>query len=176
MGTSTTKTYARIGANGVVAEVISTSGDIAQMYPTSLQWIDCTSTTGVAYGWTYSNGTFSPPAPPPSPTLAEQAAALLAGTLEVTSGSTPALDGAYAIDATTQAHISAEMLCIQVTGDFAGGTTSIVWPDASGAAHTFPSTAIFQSFALAVAGFVAAAYKVVNGTSTTLPTPSVSIA
>ena len=176
MGTSTTKTYARIGGNGTVAEVISTSGDITQMYPPSMQWVDCTSTPAVAYRWTYSNGTFSPPSPPPAPTLAQQAAALLAGTLEVTSSSTPALDGAYAIDATTQSHISAEMLSVQVTGKFADGTTSIAWPDANGAVNTFPSTATFQSFAIAVASFVAAGYKVIYGASATLPTPSVSIA
>ena len=174
MGTTAMKTYARIGSGGVVAEVITTAGDITQMYPAAMQWVDCT-TPGVAYGWTYAAGTFSPPPPPPAPTLAEQAATLLAGTLQVTSTSTPALDGSYAIDATTQDHISAEMLCIQVTGKFADGTTSVAWQDAEEAVHTFPSTASFQSFALAVAGFVAAAYKVISGVSTTLPVASVTI-
>jgi len=131
--------------------------------------------SGVAYGWTYVAGTFFPPAPAPAPTLAQQAAMLLAGTLQVTSASTPGLNGSYPIDATTQDHISAEMLCIQVTGKFADGTATIAWQDAEGAVHTFPNTASFQSFALAVAGFIAAAYKVISGVSTMLPIAAVTI-
>jgi hypothetical protein len=174
MGTTTMKTYARITAGGAVAEVIATAGDITQMFPAAMQWIDCTATPGVGYGWSYADGAFSLPTVP-APTLAQQAAVLLSGTLEVASTGTPALDGSYAIDVTTQSHISAEMLCVQVTGKFADGTTSIAWQDVGGVVHTFPSTASFQSFALAVAGFVAAAYKVINGASTTLPTASVTI-
>jgi hypothetical protein len=79
------RTYARI-ANGVVAELVSTAGDISTMFHPSLSFVE---TTGmdVAVGWRQAEGGFAPPPPlvdtPRRPTLAELEAGLtvLAGQL-----------------------------------------------------------------------------------------------
>ncbi|OYV43402.1 MAG: hypothetical protein B7X10_06400, partial [Burkholderiales bacterium 21-58-4] len=133
---------------------------------TTQQWV-----ARMSQLWVVNNGTLEAYVPP-APTLAQQAASLMLGTIAITSTGTPALDGSYAIDAATQAHLMAEMQSIQVTGKFADGTTSVAWPDATGAVHTFPSVVEFQAFALAIGGFVAACYKVINGVLTTIPAAS----
>jgi hypothetical protein len=137
----------------------TSAAGVALAVPTTLQ--PCTNNT---------------PPPPPVPTLVQRAQGLLGGLLTVTSTGTPALNGSYAIDPGTQAHMQAEMLCVTVTGAFADTTATLAWLDTGGTAHTFPSTAEFKAFALAVAAFVAACFKVINGTSTTLPSASVTIA
>jgi hypothetical protein len=58
----TTKTYARV-ASGIVMELFETEGDIATMFDPSLTWIECDA-EGCVVGWSYANGTFSPPAAP----------------------------------------------------------------------------------------------------------------
>lgn len=110
---------------------------------------------------------------PASPVV--KAAELLAGGLTIQSTSTPALDGVYACDSSSVAHVSAEMISI-LSGDvFADGGTSATWADTTGGLHVFPSTALFKSFALAVAAFVAAIGKVSIGASETLPVTTATI-
>lgn len=125
-------------------------------------------------GWAVSNGalvTYTPA--PQTPTLAQQAQALLAAGCAITSTSTPALDSTYATDATSQQHVQAEITSILLNGTFADGTTSIAWLDASNVAHTF-TIAEFKALATALAAFVSACLKVVNGQATVLPSqPSV---
>ena len=84
---------------------------------------------------------------------ANVAAALAAG-IQITSTSTPALSGTYAIDATHQQLIAAEQFYILTKGTFTNGGTTKPWLDLSGVAHTFPSTAEFTAFAEAVAQYV----------------------
>jgi hypothetical protein len=84
------------------------------------------------------------PAPTPAPTM------------QLVSTSTPALNGAYAVDSATQQRAAAVSLYIQVNGKFPAAQTALSWPDASGAPHVFPTTAEFQAFATALADFVAA--------------------
>lgn len=142
------------------------------------QWIQIdTLTPQPGIGWTYSSGTFTPPTPPapPAPTLAQQAAALIAAGLTITSTSTSSLDGTYATDPVSQQHISAEVTSILLNDTFTDGTSSIAWLDAAGASHTF-TVAQFKTFATAVAAFVSACLKCVNGQSTTLPSASATIA
>jgi hypothetical protein len=55
------KTYARI-ENGVVAELFETDGDIAEMFHPSMVWIEAPA--NVAVGYSYSAGSFTPPAAP----------------------------------------------------------------------------------------------------------------
>ncbi len=128
----------------------------------------------LASKWTEVTGSW-----PPAPTAAEQlqasAAALLAAPVSLTSTSTPALNASYAIAAQDQAHIAAELQSLMLNGTFADGSGTVAWPDASGLIHTF-SAAEFKAFATAIGAFVAAVYKVLNGTSTTLPSASLTIA
>jgi hypothetical protein len=62
--------------------------------------------TGVSpeQGWTYDGTRFAAPVPPviPPPTLSEQAASLLFGSVAMQCTSLPALDAAYAIDTGAQ--------------------------------------------------------------------------
>jgi hypothetical protein len=61
------KIYARID-NGMVAELLSTDGNIATMFNSAIVWIDVTSQQGIAEGWSFDGASFSPPpAPPPAP-------------------------------------------------------------------------------------------------------------
>lgn len=114
------------------------------------------------------------PVPPP-PTLAQQAAALLAGTVTVSSTSTASLNGTYTITAQDQAHINAVVTGILLNGSFPEGATTYTWPDSSGANHTFPSTTEFKAFATAILNFVSACFAVIKGVSTTLPNNQLSI-
>lgn len=109
------------------------------------------------------------------PTLAQQAGALLAGGLAITSTSTPTLNATYPCDSTTQSHVQAEVISILLNGAFVGGGTTLAWPDASGAVHQF-SLAAFKAFATAQAAFVAAGLAAQAGLSSTLPPASAAIA
>jgi hypothetical protein len=115
-------------------------------------------------------------APVPPPSLAMQASVILTAGLTIASTSTPAVNGTYACDTDSTVHIQAELLSLLTTQSFTDGTTTIAWPDVAGTVHVFPSGAVFTAFAVAAGKFVASAFKVYNGTSTTLPAASVTIA
>ncbi len=83
------------------------------------------------------------------------AAALAAG-CQISSSSTPALNGTYAIDPASQQQVAAISLYIQVNGKFPAGETALAWPDASGVTHSFPAMASFQAFATALGDYVTA--------------------
>ena len=157
--------------DGVVREIIN--ADPAGRYHPSLDWVACE--TEVLPGWTYSGTTFIAPAVV-APTLAQQAAILLAGGLTLTSTGTPALNGVYAMDAAAISHIQAEIVSILTLGTFADGGATVAWADASGGLHVFPDVASFKLFAVAAAKFVAAAIKVQIGASTSLPAATAGIA
>jgi hypothetical protein len=75
------KTYARI-QDGLVAELLTTEGDITGMFNPALVWVDVSSRPDVAENWQFDRTNFSPPsAPPTSPataTIAELQAQLAA--------------------------------------------------------------------------------------------------
>ncbi len=54
------KKYARID-NGVVAELLETDGNIEEMFHPDIMWVDVTNIAGVAEGYLYKDGLFSPP-------------------------------------------------------------------------------------------------------------------
>ncbi len=128
----------------------------------------------IANKWTEVTGTW-PPASTASEQLMASATVLLSVPVAITSTSTPALSGSYGITMQDQAHIGAEVQSLMLNGTFADGSSTVAWPDASGAVHTF-SMAEFKAFATAIGAFVAACYKVLNGSSTTLPGNAVTIA
>lgn len=107
--------------------------------------------------------------------LQQQAQAMLAAGCQVVSSGTPALSGTYPTDAASQAHINAEATSILLNGTFTDGTSSIVWLDVAGDPHTF-SIAQFKTLATALAAYVTACLKVINGQSTTLSAQPSTIA
>ena len=131
------------------------------------QWLN---RLGNPSGWAVSNGALVAHTPTvATATLAQQARAALAAGVTVTSVSTPALDGTYACDPSAQHKIAAVSLFITVNGRFPGGAATLAWPDATGTARVFPTTALFQAFATAVADHVAALDAVALGVTTVLP-------
>lgn len=177
-------TFARIDGSSVVELRTLPPGitDISQIYHSSLLWAPCDAYPGIEPGWTANlqNGSWvfsAPPAPPP-PSLPAQAAEMLAAGLHMTWTSLPNLSGTYSCSAEIQSHIQAELWAILLNGKFADGTDTVVWPDINNRPETnrtFPSADTFKVFATAVAAFVAGAAKVINGTSTTLPSADVTI-
>ena len=113
----------------------------------------------------------------PALTLAQQAQAAFGAGLAITSTGTPALSATYPVDATTQAHISAEMIALLNSSGtaFADNSASVVWPDIEGLDHTF-TIAEFKPFALAIGAYVAALFKVLNGTLAAMPAATATIA
>lgn len=118
---------------------------------------------------------FVDPASTAAGRLIAEVQALLAGPVAVTSTGTPALSASYGITEQDQAHVLSEVQSLMLNGTFADGSTTVAWPDASGVVHTF-SVAEFKAFATAMGAFVAGCYKVLNGSSTSLPSAALTIA
>lgn len=76
--------------------------------------------------------------------------------MQLISTAMPALNGAYAIDVASQQKVQAISLYVAVNGKFPAGQAQQAWPDAGGVLHFFPTTALWQAFASAMADFVAA--------------------
>ncbi len=112
---------------------------------------------------------------PPAPTLAQQAAALIAGGLTITSTGTPALNGTYSTDATAQQNIQAVQIYIQANGKFPGSSGTYPWLDKAGQPHVFPTISEFTAFATAVADFVADLQMIVYTGAGTLPAATATI-
>ena len=116
-------------------------------------------------------------APVVPPSIKDQANVLLANGVEVVSNTDTTLNSVYDISVSTQSHMQAEVISIMLSGGtaFADGSNSVAWPDVAGNVHTF-DVPHFQSFALGIGGYVARLYKCINGTATTLPGNSITIA
>jgi hypothetical protein len=126
-------------------------------------------------GWAVSNGALVAYTPPPVvPTLAQEAEALVAGGLAITSAGTPVLNATYPAGPATQQKLMGVQLALLATGGFPGGAST--WPmvDVAGTWHGL-STAQFTAIAAATAAFVAACDLVIDGQSTTLPSASAAI-
>lgn len=151
-----------------VAPPIVWTADLSAVTPApQIGW----TATEAAGDWNYE----APPSPP-SPTLAQQAQAALSTGLAITSTGTPALNGVYAVDATTQARITSTMLYVQVNSAFPGPASTMAWPLMNGSTVTFPSTAAFQAFASAVANYVAALDEIARANTGALPVATATIA
>lgn len=100
----------------------------------------------------------------------------IANGITVSSTATPALDGVYSVDDTSQASIATEAQFISAFSEFTnGGTVSLSWPMANGTLATFPNTASFMTFAKASAQTVAAARLAVLQETTVMPSSTVTI-
>lgn len=97
----------------------------------------------------------SMPAPVPPP-----------ASMQIVSASTPALNGSYAIDQVTQQNVGAVSIYTAINGKFPAAQAALPWSDISGTMHLFPSVAVWQSFASAMADFV---MKIALGQTPTQP-------
>jgi hypothetical protein len=125
--------------------------------------------------WAVQGGTLVPYSPPvPAPSLAQQAATMLAGGLMVSSSGDGALNATYPCDSLTQQHVSAEIVSLLLNGTFTDGATTISWLDAAGNAHAL-SIDQYKSLATALAAFVTSCVRCISGQSTTLPSNQATI-
>ena len=108
-------------------------------------------------------------------TLAQQAEAAIGAGLTLTSPTIPLASVTFDCGAVTQDHIQSEAVALLLTGAFADGSATVPWPDLAGVNHTM-TVAQFKTFAGAQGAYVAALYKVLNGTLVTLPSASMTIA
>lgn len=124
-------------------------------------------------GWTYDGTTFAAPVVPP-PSVAQQAAAMLAAGIQIASTGTPALNGTYACDPTTYQRIGGIVAAIAGGLGLPGGGSTFNWPDTAGVPHEFTATA-FTDFARAVMNFEYALNAVIAANAGTLPALPVAI-
>lgn len=176
---SQSTTYAVINASSYVINAIVLTDPSGYVPPSG-----CTAqpigSSGAGIGWTYVNGQFvAPPVPtPPTPTAAQQAAAALNAGIEITSTSTPLLNGTYSTSPESSANVNAVTTYILLTGTFINGATQMPWYDMDGNQHIFPSVDEFKAFATAFANYVAAVsiYGISGGAVGPLPSSQVTIA
>jgi hypothetical protein len=113
--------------------------------------------------------------PVPPPTMAQQAAALQASGLAVTSTGDASLNATYPCDAAALNHILTEVFSIPLSDSDAGdGAETIPWLDVGGTRHEF-SAAQFRALASATMAFAAGCARCVRGLSTTLPPAAAEI-
>jgi hypothetical protein len=110
----------------------------------------------------------------PPPSLADQASAMLQGTVTVQCAAVPALDAEYAVDPTTRVAMNGVTSAVNAGHGLPSGGASFNWPDAANAAHDWPEPQ-FMAFADAVSKFVYQATQVAGGHDTTLPSTTLTI-
>lgn len=121
---------------------------------------------------------FADPASTASGKIAAEVNAAFAAGLSVTSTSTPAVNGVYAVDQAAQQRINAIETYVLKNSAFPGSSgTSLAYPLASGAMVVFPSLSVWAEFADAVANYVADLDLYAAGAAgASLPPPTVDIA
>ena len=170
--------YARIDG-GAIAELCTLADGISieTVFHPLLLWVDVTTAAPPpAVGWTAAlvGGAWSFTGPA-GPTLAQQAAALLAGGLTIASTGTPGIDGVYRCDPESRATIAEVVSGINSGRGFPGGGGTFDFDLATGHV-TFAATATFIAVAVAIQDFGYQINQVLAGRSSTLPPASTSIA
>lgn len=166
--------------NGVVVNVVEWDGS-TKWTPPSGQVVAIPAGMTGGIGDAYANGKFTSPAPssPPAPTLAQQAQAALGAGLAITSSSTSALDGTYAVASGVpygREDIQTEAQFVSTFGEFTNGKTTLDWPLIDGKTTvTFPTTADFLNVAKAAGQFYAATMAVARAGTGTLPSATATI-
>jgi hypothetical protein len=110
-----------------------------------------------------------------TPTPAQLAANAINAGLTISSTSTPAINGTYAVDANAQSKLNAVTTYVMLNNAFPANQSAMPWADMSGAAHAL-SIANFKAFATAIANYVAELDLYANGALTTIPANTVTIA
>jgi hypothetical protein len=167
--------------NGVVHE-LTTINPTGRFNP-GLQWVAVPEGVTPAEGWSYSAGTFSAPAAPPAPTLAQQAAtASISGLTISTAAGSPTLTLAatlFPTDLPTQNKINIVVNGINTTGAFPNGASTYPMLDAESPAVWRNFTiAQYKAVAAALLTYVAACDLIAAGNplnATTLPATNATI-
>lgn len=168
-------TYARI-EGGIVQELFSPPAGtaITACFQADLVWVECDQVPGVAPGWSYSGGTFTAPASS-TPTLAQQAATMLATGCQIVSTSTSTRNATYACDSQTWQEVAGVLAQIAAGLGLPGGGSTFNWPDVAGTPHSFDAAG-FKALATALSNFIYALQAIMNSNSGTLPQQPVTIA
>lgn len=130
------QTYARI-SGGLVVELLTTDADIASLFNPALTWVPA-NPAGVAVGWSYAAGAFSPPAPE---TLGQAQAAQIAllsaaCRAEIVAGFTSSALGTahfYPSKFTDQQNLTASIVASLMPGVAPGWVTPFWCADSTGA-------------------------------------------
>ncbi len=176
----TVQNYALVSSSGAVENIIVWDGVQPYEPPAGTTAVAILESQVVGIGYSYSAGVFTAPAAPAAPplTLAQQATALLADGITITSSGTPAINGTYAVASGVpfgQEDIATEAQFISTYSEFTNGqTTNLSWPLLTGASVIFPTTAEFLAFAKVAAQFVAAV-KLAVLTGSALPAATATI-
>jgi len=100
---------------------------------------------------------------------------LLTTGLSVTSTATPALNGTYACQGWALEAMQAEMDSLtRNSGVFVDGSTTVNWPDKTGAGHAF-SVAQYGTLINAINQFVVQCFQYSEGVATTAPSGQATI-
>ncbi len=121
---------------------------------------------------------FVDPASTAAGKVAAAVLAVIAGGLTVTSTSTPAVNGVYAVDQAAQQRINGIETYVLKNSAFPGSPgTSLAYPLANGSMVIFPSLSVWAEFADAVANYVADLDLYAAGAAgASLPSSTVTIA
>lgn len=140
------------------------AGDLLKV--TAAQWSDHMADPA---GWAVQNGALvAYTAPTPTPTLAQQAAAMLAAGLAVSSTSDNALDGTYALNTTMQLRLSSLLQYFSLNGTFPNKATTMTLLDMAGTPHVFTQSQLLELYT-ALGNYLTVLEDVQTGISTTLP-------
>jgi len=148
--TADTPRFARLNG-ALVVEVVAFPGGIPVGHP-DLVWQAITPGASVAPGWMHDATGFHAPLPPPLPTLAQQAALMLAAGCRIVSTGSPALNGTYPCDDKAQNRLGLIQARINAGLGFPGGASTLGWLDVTGATHNF-TAAQFTVFAAAISDY-----------------------
>jgi len=106
--------------------------------------------------------------PPPDPTPAEQAAALLNQPVTVQSATNPELEASYRNDAQVRQAMTGIVAQLNAGMGLPGGGATFNWPDVEGNAVQWPDVP-FKAFVNAVTNFAYACQQTAGGFDTTVP-------
>jgi len=104
----------------------------------------------------------------------QQGQAALANGLTISSANFPALNGTYSLSQNSLINLTGITAYIGLKSAFPTGST-LTWYDESGTAHVFTSTAEFEAFAEAIAGYVTQVQDYMLAGSGSLPASTVTI-
>lgn len=126
----------------------------------------------VGVGWSYSNGTFSPPAPSnvTPPTLAELATTAIGAGLAITSTANGAL-GTFQLTAATQLRFASLLQYYDKFGTFPNKAATITVTDIDGKPHTL-TPAQFEALYQTLGDYLTLLEDCIAGIATALPTAS----
>ena len=166
--------YIQVDSNNVV--VATYSGYQVQSSP----WISIVAAQFgmIVPGCTWSGAAVVAPTVPTlsvQQQLTDQAQALIAGGIAVTSIGTPSLNGTYATDSRAQANMLGVVSYINANGKFPGSAGALTWYDMDGQPHVFSSASEFMALYSAGLDFVMDCQLVADASAGTLPSATATI-